>query len=60
MTTGSETQTPFAVNCAICERPVSLAECKTDDRGLPVHEECYVAMINQKLSEKREPSTDGS
>lgn len=27
--------------CAICEESVALEECKTDERGQAVHENCY-------------------
>jgi hypothetical protein len=29
--------------CWICGRDVSLRDCKLDEPGHPVHEECYVA-----------------
>jgi hypothetical protein len=29
--------------CAVCNSPVELETCKVDERGKPVHEECYVA-----------------
>ena len=28
--------------CCICNSPVSLETCNTDERGSPVHEQCYV------------------
>jgi hypothetical protein len=28
--------------CYICNCPVSLEMCNTDERGSPVHEQCYV------------------
>jgi hypothetical protein len=34
----------FLVQCWICNKPVRLQDCKTDDRGRPVHEECYVIL----------------
>jgi hypothetical protein len=33
------------VTCTLCKRPVNLQECKTDERGMAVHEECYVANV---------------
>lgn len=42
---------PFAVpdlhalTCWLCGRAVSLENCKTDEYGEAVHEECYVARI---------------
>jgi hypothetical protein len=35
---------PISV-CAVCGKPVSLEDCKIDERGHPVHEECYVARM---------------
>jgi len=29
------------VSCVICGSPVSLEECKLDERGDPVHDHCY-------------------
>ena len=34
----------FILYCWICNKPVRLHDCKADDRGRPVHEECYVAV----------------
>ena len=31
--------------CAICQMAVSLEECKTDEGGQVVHEDCYVQEI---------------
>jgi hypothetical protein len=31
--------------CWICGKAVNLNTCKTDEHGLTVHEECYVARI---------------
>jgi hypothetical protein len=38
------------VICWICGKPVLLHDCKSDDHGRPVHENCYVATV---LTEKR-------
>jgi len=27
--------------CSICFQPISLEDCKSDERGRPVHENCY-------------------
>jgi hypothetical protein len=32
-------------HCWICGKPVALENCKVDEHGLPVHEECYVARV---------------
>jgi hypothetical protein len=38
---------PFAPRkCWICGRPVSLEECKVDEHGLPVHEECHALKLS--------------
>ena len=29
------------VSCVICGSPVSLEHCKLDERGDPVHDQCY-------------------
>jgi hypothetical protein len=31
--------------CWICGNAVSLEECKIDEHGMPVHEECYIVLI---------------
>jgi hypothetical protein len=31
--------------CWICGKPVVFENCKVDEHGLPVHEECYVARV---------------
>lgn len=28
--------------CEICFKPMRIEDCKVDDRGLPVHEDCLV------------------
>ena len=30
------------LTCSLCNKPVSLDTAKTNEAGLPVHEECYV------------------
>ena len=34
--------TPY---CCICGMPVQLSSCKFDERGQPVHEDCYVVKL---------------
>ena len=36
--------------CWICGKTVNLNDCKTDERGQPVHEECYVARLTMQSS----------
>lgn len=31
--------------CWICNQSVVLEDCKIDERGHPVHEDCYVALL---------------
>ena len=31
--------------CVICSTPVALANCKIDESGSPVHEQCYLAKV---------------
>jgi hypothetical protein len=40
------------VTCWICGYPVPLQECKPDDRGRPVHENCYAAAIKETPPKK--------
>ena len=37
------------IKCAICGKPISLEESKATEEGKPVHEDCYVAKITNKL-----------
>ena len=34
----------FTAACRMCGKPIPLEECKSDDHGGPVHEDCYVAV----------------
>lgn len=34
------------LRCSICGKPSSLEDCKINERGLPVHESCYLAKLN--------------
>ena len=36
--------------CWICGTTVQLEDCKIDERGLPVHEACYVAKLIGKTT----------
>jgi hypothetical protein len=50
-----------SVTCWICGYPVPLQECKTDDRGRSVHENCYAAAIGAALKETaRKKAASGS
>ena len=31
--------------CVICKSSVNLEECKADEKGQAIHEECYVSKI---------------
>jgi hypothetical protein len=35
----------WVATCALCNSPVELETCKTDERGKPVHEACYVRKV---------------
>jgi hypothetical protein len=39
----------YASFCSICNSPVSLETCNTDERGSPVHEQCYVRKTIARL-----------
>jgi hypothetical protein len=43
------------VNCSICGKEVPLHDCKTDEQGRAVHEECYARRIKQQPPR---PNTD--
>jgi hypothetical protein len=43
------------VTCWICGYPVPLQECKADDRGRPVHENCYAVGIKETPRKKGVP-----
>ena len=34
--------------CRICGHPVRFEECKTDEQGLAVHEQCYTIKVTLK------------
>ncbi len=42
---------PFTPVCALCGQPCSVEACLADDRGRPVHENCYVS----KLTNAKKP-----
>lgn len=42
------------IPCVLCGSPISLEDCKFDERGGPVHDNCYI----EKLSRTAHP--DGS
>jgi hypothetical protein len=45
------------VTCWICGYPVPLPECKTDDRGRAVHENCYDAAIKERQQKDAAPTS---
>ena len=34
--------------CVICKESVKLEECKVDEYGRAIHEDCYVSQLNRK------------
>ena len=39
--------------CSICFKPIDLSQCKANERGRPVHEDCYTRMLlHQQFSLK--------
>jgi hypothetical protein len=44
--------TPLQFKCSICDMPLDLRTCKTDDHGQAVHEECYVLKEQLKGASK--------
>jgi hypothetical protein len=44
---------PYAIpphECWVCGKPVSLEECKIDEQGRAVHEQCYLTRMKQDSS----------
>ena len=41
--------------CWICGKSVQVEECKVDEHGLPVHEDCYAAKLALQQSQLRYP-----
>lgn len=41
-----------STTCWICGKEVSLQNCRIDERGRAVHEECYVARIKLETESK--------
>ena len=37
--------------CVVCKESVKLEECKADEHGQAVHEECYVSGLMEKIFE---------
>ena len=37
------------VLCEICGKPVTLETAKADDRGKPVHQECYAQVATESV-----------
>ncbi len=43
--------------CWMCGRSIRLEECKIDELGLAVHENCYVAKVRPKSGKPAAPTT---
>jgi len=41
------------VVCWICEKQVTLEDCKIDENGQAVHEDCYVRVVSLDRSKVR-------
>ncbi len=41
--------------CSLCNEPIELTAAKTDEHGMPIHEDCYVRKIilSDNLPEKQ-------
>jgi hypothetical protein len=48
---------PHYPRCPICTLPVNMENCKTDENGRAVHEECYVLKI--KATSKKPQTSAG-
>jgi len=44
--------------CSICKQPVNLGECKTDEHGQAVHENCYIWTVELRKPRRRKPQID--
>ncbi len=51
-------QVPSQRYCWMCGTAISLEECKLDEKGLPVHEDCYVARVVLNDHDRTLPSPD--
>jgi hypothetical protein len=40
------------VVCVICNGPVALEHCKTDERGQAIHQKCYFGALTQTAKKK--------
>jgi hypothetical protein len=45
---GMEACSPSGKVCWICGKAVALEDCKVDEHGLPVHDNCYVAKVARR------------
>jgi hypothetical protein len=52
----STSTTIHTTACWICGKEVSLRNCKVDERGRAVHEECYIARTKLEAESKKTAS----
>lgn len=54
-----DTRAPHSgqVSCVICGSPVSLEDCKFDERGNPVHDRCYLDQLSRPNSDTSKPKS---
>ncbi len=45
--------------CWLCGKIISLEQCKVDEKGLPVHEDCYVAKVKMNANDPSLRSSNG-
>ena len=48
------------MGCAICGKPLRLASAKSENGGLPVHEECYLLRLKLKQETTMSPESSES
>jgi hypothetical protein len=41
--------------CSICQQPIQLETSKTDEKGKPIHEDCYVQRLLASLQDPPNP-----
>jgi hypothetical protein len=39
--------TRWVPTCALCNKPVQLETCKTDECGKAIHQECYIGKVTR-------------
>jgi hypothetical protein len=53
-----DSQSHVEMLCTLCNKPLTLlpSDTTTDERGLPVHPDCYLKQIADRKPERRTPA----